>query len=498
MEQNTNEKEKRTNNTMDFDLAAQKLQRDQSRLAGRRHQPALSVKATQEAARQKRLQESRLKERQRVKQQREDQETLLRAAERNQNVKALGNLRPTSIWGLGDKIALPPSVLEQLTSNMPDEQRSQPWTFRIGIVNPNYEFPASESLKQYAVQEDDDDTMSDDDEEDTQTSRIYLDELSHKYLCYTHATVVEFTQEDGHVGLPEPIATALLRSGALPSSFRTVDPAGDAAMDDQEDDDDERTPGHLAYGAFDLPDAEIEITLLTLPKGKSARLLPSQQAIRDGFYNLKDIKLVLEQSLIRTRATLSVTDVISTWHRGKKYDLTVTTVSPSTYHAVSIINTDIEIEFDSADLKEANEKPSSDLAAKAQPTEANPLAASAGRRLNDATPAPLPSSSTPSQTTSPPPSAISLRPEPPLDQADNVTTVQLRGPGGTKGQRRFDISLSTMGDLFAFARTVVPFSNFQLVTRFPRRVFSNQETSKTLKDAGIATGQELFMVEPLE
>jgi len=237
----------------------------------------------------------------------------------------------------------------------------------------------------------DDDAMDDDDEDDddndsTKRNEAYLDELAHQYLAYTHGTVVEFTQEEGHVGLPKPIAAALLTQHAaqqhqqaktvgsetIPTkeakiripATRTVDPATSVktttvdAMETVENDTDtttnynyneeeeeEKTPGHLAWGAFDVPALPIEVTLVQLPKGKACKLAPTVHAVRSGFYNLRNIKSVLEQSLVRSRATLSVGDTVHTWHRGVKYDLTVSTVTPATYNAVTCINTDIEVEF---------------------------------------------------------------------------------------------------------------------------------------------------------
>jgi hypothetical protein len=52
-------------------------------------------------------------------------------------------------------------------------------------------------------------TLDEEEQEDISTE-AYLDELQHKYLAYTHCTVVEFTPEEGNVGLPEAIAKALL------------------------------------------------------------------------------------------------------------------------------------------------------------------------------------------------------------------------------------------------------------------------------------------------
>ena len=50
---------------------------------------------------------------------------------------------------------------------------------------------------------------------------------------------------------------------------------------------------------------QLEISLLKLPKGTGCTLVPSKEAIQSGFYDLKDVKLVLEQSLIRTSSAQS-------------------------------------------------------------------------------------------------------------------------------------------------------------------------------------------------
>lgn len=101
---------------------------------------------------------------------------------------------------------------------------------------------------------------------------------------------------------------------------------------------------------------------------------------------------------------------------------------------------------------------------------------------------------------------MQLIPEPPTDQIEGVCTVQLRGDGvaSSAARRRFDVQKATLHDLFAFARALMmtgeesvwtdPLS-IRLVTRFPRKVYESGST--TLAQAGIAPGQELFMVERL-
>ena len=454
-------------------------------------------------------------------------------------------LRPASIHGDGDKLSLPPSVLAALAESGlvggSVEGGQQPLAFRVGILNGQYQFPSSQAVKgimeKAPIDKDSGDVVesdtdeSDMDEEDgtddegrkgkkpSQDTAAYLEELAHRYLAYTHATVVEFTMEEGQVGLPEPVSSALLRSTSIPRK-RTVDPASassssapaveddaaDASGEDEplpmqvDDDGGEKTPGHLAWGLFDVPDVDVEITLIKLPKGKHCTLVPTPDSVRNGFYNLKDIKLVLEQSLIRTRATLSVNDCVHSWHRGKKFDLVVKDVTPSGFGAVSCINTDIEVDFSAPEgMKESltAEVP------KAEETDANSsscFAPGSGCKLSDGPPKSSQEDARvdSSQNVSTP--VINLPDEPPADQKDNVCTVQIRGDGAT-GRRRFDIKATTMKNLFAFASVScnlndVEGKSFRLVTRFPRRVFEDANDT-TLEETGIGQGQEMFMVERL-
>merc|ERR1712194_571309 len=113
----------------------------------------------------------------------------------------------------------------------------------------------------------DDDFMGDSDSEDDEANEMeaFRDELSQQYLAYTHCTVVEFTQDEGHVGIPQIVAKALLgrksdsddstESKNLPIPVkRTVDPAASATNADGTSDvvsPGDQTPGHLAWGGFD-------------------------------------------------------------------------------------------------------------------------------------------------------------------------------------------------------------------------------------------------------
>lgn len=502
-------------------------------------------------------------------------------------------LSPTSVHGDGDKIALPSSVLSVLAERGMMEGGGgggqQPLTFRIGVLREGYAFPSSAGMRDMlekapttdgddpALDDGETDDMDVDDENDDhddaaavndgdyQPTRTapYLAELSRRYVTYTHGTVVEFTQEEGCVGLPRGIAEALLdperqRAGAdgesdevvVVPSTRTVDPAaasasaateengevgeesavdenGDGAVPMQQEaavttdaaDNSERTPGHPAYGLFDVPASTVEITLLRLPKGKRCKLIPTEHSVRSGFYALKDVKMVLEQSLIRTRATLSVGDVVHAWHRGKKFDLRVGGVQPPHWGAVSCINTDIEVDIaapeEEGEERGAKAQSSSAAAAGASPAAAErkdeavaQFAPGQGRRLTDDD-APAPDPRPAAVAPVPAPSARTLPPEPPADLREGVCVVQIRG-NGLSGRRRFLAASATMKDVFAFASSLFAGGDgdggsggdatapaFRLVTRFPRRSFELGECgSKTMEEAGVGgEGQEAFMVE---
>lgn len=477
---------------MDFDRAAARLQKDQSKLKGRGNR-TLSERAKREAQQRKQQQERRAAERARQQQQHDFQQHLFNSSEAKLGVRPLGDFRPYSVHGEGDKITLPPSLLELLSQSTNDAPQASPWTFRIAIRNPEYSFPASKSLREKTPpvdpEDDNNDMSTDSDEDDDERDAFYTEELSHKYLAYTHGSVVEFTSEEGQVGIPRLIASALIRSSKS-ATFRTADPAAAVDTDNMEEDTG-LTSGHIAWGDFDLPDASLEISLLVLPKGRSCVLTPTKEAVANGFYNLQDIKLVLEQSLIRTRATLSRGDLMHTWHRGMQYDLQVTSVVPSAYQAVLCINTDIEVEFG-----HIYGGASARMDASPKETTGGQMPGGVGRRLGDLEAAAPATAAVPLVKASQP---AELLPEPPANQKEGVCTIQVRADT-THARRRFDVDVATVRDLYAFASTVIPSTDsasFQVVTRFPRRVIAVSDLDSKLTDAGFSAGQELLLLERL-
>ena len=138
---------------------------------------------------------------------------------------------------------------------MEHDGSSSPWTFRVGVLNPDYSFPASLAMRNLKAPLED--SMAEDSDEDDggmKKRTEYLEELSYKYVSYSHATVVEFTQDEGHVGLPVSIAAALLSpqrrrvEAAVVPYRRTSDPS--LADDSNMDSDTDRNPRTLSVGAI--------------------------------------------------------------------------------------------------------------------------------------------------------------------------------------------------------------------------------------------------------
>ena len=547
---------------MDFDFAAQRFARDQQKLRAKQQQrqktTAVSAKAQRELVLRKQQQARLLAQKRAQERQQQFIQQYMHDCDRQLRVQSIAsNFTATSIHGEGDKIALPPSVLETLTTqqnNPSQSSSSSPWMFRIALLNPEYQFPASPALQQMKpppetgdtnntneeeddvmdVDSDDDDDDNDDDEEHALTEKVaaYQHELQHKYLAFTYGTVVEFTQDEGHVGLPASIAQNLLQqangnqstatnSTPVPT-FRTVDPAAAAiktptndetnTADDTEmmthsrpsednNDDEEKTPGHIAYGAFDLPQLPVDISLVQLPKGHACTLVPTAQALQNNFYAVQDIKLMLEQSLIRTRAVLAVGDIVHAWHRGIQYNVAVSQVTPAAYGAISIINTDLTVEFGAAEeSEETAERQQKGGASKNKETAQQSTTAtftSGGYTLAGSRPTESSSSSN-NDTTAAPADTVILPEEPPASATD-VLLVQIRSSSGGSIQRRLSITNHSLTDLFTVAQSMITNTRgFRLVTRFPRRVWempAKSEDDKSLQEAGFSTGKELLMVE---
>ena len=554
---------------MEFDQAAKRLEQEHRRLRAQEQEkrsfrthlasPTAVAKAQQmEEYRRKQVQIKREKEL-RENKQRQLLTDYMNSIEHNRlgynsfsPPSSAIHLKATSIHGQGDKVTLPPSILSLLAQHdllVNPKGMGQPLFFRLAIEREGYSFPTSLQLRKLASdplsmadsqhETTDENIMEDEDEHDFIEISVepYLYELAHKFVSYTFATVIEFTEEEGCIGLPYDISMALLDSNKCDSKRRsellvegdsqlgskgqdahstiiekttTVD-VSESTLDITNNKDlrqeimetdssysfEHETPGHPAYGKFPVPLKPIQLSLLTnVPLGTRCSLKPTQAAIEHGFHRLKDIKYVLEQSLVKTRASLSIGDTVHAWFRGVRYDLTVQAVEPSDFGVVSCVNTDITVDIvsDDDDKEDRTEVLSSSAAS------------TLGYRLGSQTHH-LPSdrveptyderesTSTNSREHS---NFTANLPLEPCD-GENIVTIQIRGGDVVSKRRRFDASSTRVRSLFDYARieNIIQgdSTQYRLVTRFPRIVFDYvDDGEKTLLEVGMGQQTQIMLL----
>ena len=88
-------------------------------------------------------------------------------------------------------------------------------------------------------------------------------------------------------------------------------------------------------------------------------------------------------------------------------------------------------------------------------------------------------------------------PEEPAAGERGSTSCMIQLPDGTRCTRRV-LPHTPLHTLFTFVDSCgaggLPLGSFQLITRFPRRVFDGS-TRSTVAEAGVQPGQEVFMVQ---
>ncbi|KAE9596252.1 hypothetical protein Lal_00048781 [Lupinus albus] len=178
-------------------------------------------------------------------------------------------LEAVPLQGSGDKIKLPPSCFTQLSDQGAFDKG--PLYFQLSLVHA----------------EDDGDKQG-----------------------TTHSGVLEFTADDGSVGLPPHVWNNLFSEGTVESPL-------------------------------------VEVRYVWLPKGTYAKLQPE----RVGFSDLPNHKAILETSL-RQHATLSRGDILMVNYGELAYKLRVLELKPSS--TVSVLETDIEVDI--VDPDKASEK----------------------------------------------------------------------------------------------------------------------------------------------
>ena len=88
-------------------------------------------------------------------------------------------------------------------------------------------------------------------------------------------------------------------------------------------------------------------------------------------------------------------------------------------------------------------------------------------------------------------------PEEPAAGQRGITSCMFQLPDGTRQARRV-LPQTPLSTLFTFVDSCgaggLPLGSYQLVTRFPKRVFDS-DFSGTVAEAGVQPGQEMFMVQ---
>ncbi|CAJ1971156.1 unnamed protein product [Sphenostylis stenocarpa] len=257
---------------MDFELrrAREKLEKEQRE---RKERARLKVqkerKAKEEAQRQKEALEAVQRSRRidaveaQLKADQQMQETLLAG----RGIVFYRLLEAVPYQGGGDKIKLPPSCFTELSDQGAFDKG--PIYFQLSLVH-------KESSSSFQ-----------DTNKDNQGT--------------THSGVLEFTADEGQVGLPPHVRNNLFSEGASESPL-------------------------------------VEVRYVWLPKGTYAKLQPE----RVGFSDLPNHKAILETSL-RQHATLSQGDILTVNYGELAYKLRVLELKPSS--SVSVLETDIEVDI---------------------------------------------------------------------------------------------------------------------------------------------------------
>ncbi|EIE20461.1 hypothetical protein COCSUDRAFT_43901 [Coccomyxa subellipsoidea C-169] len=294
--------------------------------------------------------------------------------------------------------------------------------------------------------------------------RLMLELQPKRPLC-----VLAFTAAEGTIGMPPQVARNAFGDGA------SVSPEG----------------------------ATVDVLYRRLPKGEYVRFQPWSADFQREVGG--DVRAVLEAALER-HSTLSEGDWISVPFAGTAFDLTVQKLRPG--RAVSVIDTEMEAEVEpsleteqrlaqeEAARAEADRRREQELAAMAQ--EALRQAAEAEER-EKAEQAALSQAAVDLERLRQE-KAAALPPEPPADEA--VTSCLIRLPNGARFSRRFRAS-DPLLHLFDFVDAQEGAGegpgSYRLVAQFPRRVIGPHlpAPDATLADVGLASRQEVLLLEPL-
>ncbi|WVY89575.1 hypothetical protein V8G54_035089 [Vigna mungo] len=256
---------------MDFELrrAREKLEKEQRERKERARLKVLKErKAKEEAQKQKEALEAVQRSRRidavqaQLKADQQMQENLLAG----RGIVFYRLLEAVPYQGGGDKIKLPPSCFTELSDQGAFDKG--PLYFQLSLV---------------------------------QESSSSIQDIDKEKQGTTHSGVLEFTADEGSVGLPPHVWNNLFSEGTPESPL-------------------------------------VEIRYVWLPKGTYAKLQPE----RVGFSDLPNHKAILETSL-RQHATLSQGDILTVNYGELAYRLRVLELKPSS--SVSVLETDIEVDI---------------------------------------------------------------------------------------------------------------------------------------------------------
>lgn len=156
-----------------------------------------------------------------------------------------------------------------------------------------------------------------------------------------------------------------------------------------------------------------------------------------------------------------------------QFDLLVTSVTPHDFASVSCIDTDINVDIAPVDDNEKS-------------TEPIPSTKLSPQSLKN-----LPS--TQSQEAQKIPTRVELPPEPDIDQKHNICQIQIRSRSNSSS-RRFHLTQNTVSDLYYFASSLSN-EKFNLVLTYPRKILHSD--TRTLQEAGLSSGKQLLLMEPV-
>mmetsp|Transcript_30714 Transcript_30714/g.60045 ORF Transcript_30714/g.60045 Transcript_30714/m.60045 type:complete len:418 (-) Transcript_30714:288-1541(-) len=283
-------------------------------------------------------------------------------------------------------------------------------------------------------------------------------ELTTEHGGRTHGGVLEFTAEDGTVGLPPKVAQCL---AAVTSNDETPEGGYNSRVT--------ATYVRLEKGTFVSlqPRTREFATAMGSVRGSS---VPVYDPVR-GKWVLPGLEGILHSTL-QPLCALTLGDTVQVTHGNAVFDLDVVQLEPS--QAVSLIDTDIQVELTAS-------KEELDHLQAQQQAEADAVQRRAAREEQAA-----------ARTQN---AAARLTDEPEAG-AEGVVAIAIRLPDGQRFTRRV-LRTSPVQELFDVidAQGLAGLEVYQLVASYPRRVLDQAAAGSTWEELGINGPQEALFLE---